>query len=470
VDLQDAAETASELERRGQLGGMTAALRRRYSKPNLFVEVDEAFAAALASRPVDEVRPVGENILGTNVRGTGRTIGRATVDFIPSNERAAIDLVFNAVNHSTTVGVNGPAVIHARGTTQLRARRRLWISADGISTGAPTASATAESTICGIGSTKPGLVGRIVQRVATKKAAEQKPAANAEAGRKAGVRVAAQFEEQTGPLLAQASGRFLDRFRRPLERRGEFPEQFQLSTTEDRLLAVARHEAAFRYGAGSSPPAAEFGGGASVRVHETLVNNSAAVALAGLTLDQDSLREKIKELTGRLPEAMVDAEDQRPFSVTLDDFEPVTIRFGEDRVEVTISGSAFSSGERKFGAMEITARYGVKLDGGRLVAERAGELEIFPPGFDRSRSLPLRFIVQRDLLRRKFGLVFKERIQVDEIRLPGELERAGPLQFAQVDAERGWLVLGVREPGRAMSGGPVASGSTVTNGGVMISD
>src|SRR5262249_59103199 len=77
-----------------------------------------------------------------------------------------------------------------------------------------------------------------------------------------------------------------------------------------------------------------------------------------------------------------------------------------------------------------------------LLAERTGELEIFPPGFQRGKDkLGAREQVLRKLLEKKFGRVLKPKFEMDEITFDEPLDKMGVLVTTQVESDKGWLVL-----------------------------
>src|SRR5258707_321407 len=61
--------------------------------PNGILEVNRVLAARLAATPLDRVEPVRDNILKTDIYGTGHTRGTVTVEFVPSDDVAVMDLV-----------------------------------------------------------------------------------------------------------------------------------------------------------------------------------------------------------------------------------------------------------------------------------------------------------------------------------------------------------------------------------------
>src|SRR5207244_4291564 len=76
-----------------QLIDLVNALRKRWSQPNMRFQASKEFLAAGIARPLDETAPVRDVILGTNISGTGRTLGKVGVELIPDDKEAVIETV-----------------------------------------------------------------------------------------------------------------------------------------------------------------------------------------------------------------------------------------------------------------------------------------------------------------------------------------------------------------------------------------
>jgi len=82
----------------------------------------------------------------------------------------------------------------------------------------------------------------------------------------------------------------------------------------------------------------------------------------------------------------------------------------------------------------------------RLV--RDGDVQIYPPGFvpGGGEKLTMQETSLRRILQKRFNKVFKEVVDVEPLKLPGELERAGPLPMEQLVARKdGWVAVGWRK-------------------------
>jgi hypothetical protein len=448
----------ARLEESGQGFGVVQRIRRAVNRPNLYLQVDEGLLARGVNRNVDETAPIDEVLLGTRVRGTGRTTGRVFLDFQPSRDRAVVDFVLDATNHSQTRGGQGPVTVHTVGTTSIDARKRIFIDEQGITAAPVEADASVSTKTAGIGVNK-RFGKRLIRRIASRKVAEMQPKARAISEGRARERIRSQFESQTAEPIAQAARDYQTRFRRRLMDRGWYPEMLHINSDDRRLLVTARKSLSDQIAAFSHPPAVDPDAVLSARVHETFINNLIEQELAGRTLTKQLLEEQMKKANRPMPESLEDGADQKPWSITFAKRKPVEIKVGDDTVRLTVHGSKYTSGEREFPAMDVWAEYRVGRLDGRICLVRDGDVQIYPPGFvpGGRQKLSVQETSLRRILQKRFNKVFDELVEIEPLALPGQLESAGPLPLDQLVARKdGWLAAGWRKADPVVySSGPV---------------
>jgi hypothetical protein len=435
-----------ELEKRRQAPRLIDALRRAYSHPNLLLQASQGFVSAGMSRVVDETEPVRDMILGTDISGTGRTRGEVQIRFIPDPLEAVIEAELVGTNSSRTVGRNGPALVYSRGTTRLHARKRLMVNDEGIRALGATATAEASTQITGVGSTKRGLVDCLVKKIAQRKIPQQKRQAERIASRHASDRLGTRFDGQTAAQLADAESKFVEKFRNPLLRRGEFPGRLRFSTTADQLRLLVLEAGPGRFAAPDAPPDLTGSPELALRMHESLVNNLAEGLLAGETIGQKWMEETAMDLLGKVPDRLKDDPDKEPWTMTLAEHRPVTFTLSDGGFTLKARGTSYTSGDRRFDAMDFTIKYRLERSGKAVKAVRQGDIEIFPPGFVQGRDrLALRHATLRNLMRKRLEKLFEpEMAPKGPLTLPGEWEKVGPLEVTQLIADKGWLALAWR--------------------------
>jgi hypothetical protein len=446
-DLSSVASTLERLAMAEQAPGLVHAVRSSFGRPNMLFAVHENLFAEAVNRPIDQVMPINENVLGTRVRGTGHTTGMVRLDFVPAHDRAVFDLVLAARALSHTRGSQGPVTVSTQGTTDLMARRRIFLTEHSVSASPVEASADTHTAVTGIGVNK-RFGKNLIRRIATKKIAETKPKAEAIAEGRARDRLRQQFTEQTEPALAQFREQFQSRVRGPLEARGLYPEMLHLNTSDSELMVTARKSLANQLAAASLPPTLGSGNLLAARVHESAVNNMLEQKFSGRILRQADVDAMAKEMKGRSPESLGSDPDQPPWEVTFAKQRPISVSTADGRMKLMVRGDKFVSGDREFPGMDIWATYAIGRGPKGIMLVREGDVQIYPPGFvpgGGEKLSPAETSLRR-ILQRRFDKLLKSEIEVPDLPLEGELAAAGPLPLNELVARKdGWIAAGWRK-------------------------
>ena len=71
----------------GQAPELVAAVREEFSQPNAFVNVSSGLLRDAAAKPINRRDPITDVILGTRIRGNGRTTGNVKLHTVPRTTR-----------------------------------------------------------------------------------------------------------------------------------------------------------------------------------------------------------------------------------------------------------------------------------------------------------------------------------------------------------------------------------------------
>jgi hypothetical protein len=215
---------------------------------------------------------VNDTIVGTPVRGNAHTSGRTDLRFVPAQRLAVVDVLFSGQIHSQTTGFGGPVQVHSSGMTQFSAVKRLALDEQGIRVLPAQVSAQTSTSINGVTTSLPRLRGRIARRIGSRHAAEMKPAADAEAARKAEMQIARQFDAEVGRQLIDARGKLEQALAALPIDRDLLAGRMQFATSHDHLH-LAIHRGAGEPSRVRPPSPAEFGTPELVvHVHAALVD------------------------------------------------------------------------------------------------------------------------------------------------------------------------------------------------------
>ncbi len=429
-----------------QVATLVHAIRSKYAQPNFHARVSERLVAAGIDQPVDETAPVTDNILGTSISGTGHTVGKLSLQLIPNPNKAELETILNGTVETKTVGYNGPATIYASGATAIVGRKRIVFDENGVASYPATATANTRTQINGVAAGRSG--SGLVQRIANNRVYESKSEAEQIGAQHAAARVRKRVEAQADAQLGKTHWNYVNKVRNPLLRRREFPSLLKLSTTDNEMLVTALQANRSQLGAPTAPPAITVENDMAVQVHESAVNNLAQALLGGVTLKEEDVQKKAVDILGKLPEQLKSEEDRDPWSITFARVRPVTVKFTDGGFQVTVRGQRYTSGEREFRAMNVTADYKIEQNGNGAKAIRQGDLHIVPPRFVEGKTrLSTQEVTLKTLLQRKFGRLFEPEIKSEGLVLPGRWREAGRLDLKQMQSTGGWLVLAWIESG-----------------------
>lgn len=427
--------TIGWLRRNRQAPALVDGIAGSFSQANLVVRASKKLVGTGIESDVDETTQISDSVLGASIFGTVRMTGKVSLALAPSDERAELNLLLSGVAASNNVGHKGPVTIHSTGATSISASKRLWIDADGLHSDGAEAACATNSHIHGISANC-----RLIEKMAWKKAGQSKGQAEAIASRRAEGRVASRVDDQASEMLADANGKFNDKFRKPLVRRGGFPQRLQFHTTAENLFVRMMQRGADQLAAPAEAPAINGTPDLAVRLHESMVGNFSEAALGGVKLTDEKLADMLKDATGEVPEELQIGPDKDPWSITFSDQLPISVSLKPDGVTIAIQGRRFTRGDQEIrNAMRIVATYKFERtkEGAKLI--RQGDVDVDYINVKGSQSISQ--VTFKTFLRRKFESLMKAEIVSDGIKLPGRWEKGGKLVLDEMQVTPGWLSL-----------------------------
>ncbi len=297
IKTVDPQSEATELERSREIGQiadylissnqapeLVAAFRSAYSQPNVRVMVGESFVNRAIGRPVNQPNPVDECVLGTRVLGNSIINGNVFADLVPQNNGVGLQLTLSGQFASNNIGYNRGVKVYTTGSSPVYASKRITITPEGTQTQPAVASTNLQTNINEIEHRL-----RIVRRIATRKAAEQQPEANAIGQYRLQTRLARQFNDQIEQQLAQGGGNLdglnrLNQERVELKRLGVPKPTWSLNSSNSHIHATFKEAAAAQLAAPIGLPVNLSNSNITAEVHQSLPMNLAESVLGGRTL------------------------------------------------------------------------------------------------------------------------------------------------------------------------------------------
>jgi hypothetical protein len=269
------------------------------------------------------------------------------------------------------------------------------------------------------------------------------------------------MDYQAAGLIAEQNARYHEKFRNPLIRRGEFPEELAFSSTRNQLQVRMLQASPGLLAAPSSPPEQAGDFDAAVRAHESVIINFAQGLLGGYELTDLRLEKLIRddleaelpeELRVTLPDGTLDQEKD-PWSIIFAKELPVRARFADGGLSIAIRADGFTRGESDTPGkyrpaitelLEISAAYTIDKTPEGATLKRQGEVRVRFPNRANPDQITVRDSPIVTFIRRKFNNLFKDEFVGKGIELKGRLARAGRLRLQDIKSDQAWLSLGWR--------------------------
>ncbi|MCA9133110.1 MAG: hypothetical protein KDA45_08140 [Planctomycetales bacterium] len=143
------------------------------------LRIPSALLIESVNRRFHHRKPVDRVILGTHSRGTADCVGQVHCTLAENRQGAEFNCHVVGTITSQTRGTQGPAIIHSQAHTAYRAHKTIFFDGRQFQSRPATVCANTALTISEVDSTAPGLRGRLVRRVASRRAADLRGEAEA---------------------------------------------------------------------------------------------------------------------------------------------------------------------------------------------------------------------------------------------------------------------------------------------------
>jgi hypothetical protein len=411
--------------------------------PNFLLDISREFLEAAIAQTIDRTDPVHDVILKTRITGTGRTIARVAVELVPNEEAAVVDIVTTGTTYAETVGVNGPVQLYNDSVFPFQIHQRVYLRPEGVlAEGARSQAEAGDSTLTGLTTKFHCLLDRLVKKIACNQYRKSKDEAQNIALLHAERQLNESAEAEAGPRLRDAD-EALKKNLAELRADGINFAMLRFTSAKDTVFVRAASATRGSEAYGTPPQLAERSY-LALRVHETMINESAQAKLGGKTFTGEQMAREARKLGS--PDAPMKQED-KDFSITFTKNKPLEVTFADQGWRAVVRLQEFSSGDDEYAGMDMTVKYKFQVGGDKIKAVRQGVIEAFPPGFKVGQKLSARQQAMRTVLQKRFGKFFKEEMPLQDIELSKELEKAGTLVAARAEAERGWLLMTWRKGG-----------------------
>ena len=473
----------------GHSADFVAAVRDRFAQKNISAAVSVNFVERMPNRDVNQVRPVRDCILGTNIFGSAHTLGTVRYELQPADDKVVLMVYLDGEANSRTRGYNGPVRINSQGHTVYTASERIAITDEAFEADPAVAHVDTRTRINSIQKTGGQFGANLIEKVAWKRASQSKRQAELISAEHTRQNVIQEFNERVARDLGDARLRYQTKIRDPLTRRGVTPEYLKMNSSPDGVAIESTFAARNQLAADNAAPELKPGLDLALQIHESAVNNYLPLALASARISQQTADQPpnlegnvpnwIKVLSAKNPQfgaaaatgaAVVDSASKKideivegqadergpnappalppfkPYSITLNAEAPVGIRFEDGKVVIRIRASKLVSEDVEYDNWDFIITYAITQQGDQVVLKRVGEIEVFPTGFDPAWDKQLtaqqsgfRSTLAKNMnARANAGESFPAEIPID----PVHVANVGTLLLNQLEAKDGWLTIG----------------------------
>jgi len=460
VETVPSAEEAASLAAISRLIGESnqsptvhVALRHAFSRPNVVVSVGSSLVQKAASQVVSRSREINDCILGTRIVGNGTLQGSVTARTLSSYGQAAVELTLAGCFRSQSTGYNGPVSVKTLGDGDVRSSRTVLISEAGVSLAPTATTASLSSKIISINHPL-----RIVRKIASKKAAELKPQADAIATERLRKQVGGEFDTQVSQAVATAPSAdrqaALAKARTSLLRLNVPEPSRTIGSNEHAIFLEGTQAAGDQLAAIKSAPALTPGSfDLAIQLHESTIDNVASRILAGRTMTGEQLDRLMADVrqpaqAKTTPMIQQEATDKDgSFEIDFARFRPIIFEARDQTVRIGLRGTRFKQGERNLSRpLEITATYRAsRTNDGRAILERIGDVDVDFPG---GRRLTIAQVAVKRSIQKAFDNRFPQMLLDQTLLLPSTLPiesmRGQRLRVSSIDSSDGWLSISAR--------------------------
>jgi len=398
---------------------------------NVHVDVSAVLVSAAAHQDIERSEPVDELIKGVALRGTAYVSGTSGIELTPDPRRAALTLVVSGRIFTRVVGDADAFNIHTDSISPYEIRKRLTVEATGI-TGWPAAASVLTATyLRGFSSEFPDPIPLALREVAMQEFNEDKHTNDTLASWRIQRDMRDRFDRESTPQLIKAGEQFRRGYTLAHEH-GIALDHLHFSTTRTTLSAQARLGS--EPSVAKSPPPVPANADFTLRVHESAINHVLQQKLGGKTFTEKELKANINAAFDAIG-VKTDLKPA-PIAVTLHFAarEPLTVRFDDDAVIVTIHIEKFSLPTDSITGAKVQTRFGFEKTSKGMALLRRGRVQMLTSSGQ---------FIQDELLRAGFEQLLFQRLDVTRIPVP--IGNVGGLVPTEAGAKNGWLLTSWRK-------------------------
>lgn len=403
----------------------------------LHIVIGEDFANGFVSTQRTDQGPVSDCILGARINGSQTTDTRTRINFQPCERMVLGQLELLGNTRNQTRATTAQAAIDTTGDAQFLMTKALEFNGRQVATRSPAAFLVTSQQIRGAQTQLSGvpLLGPLASAYAASVANQQRSESERIAAYKITEQVVPQFNTAVDEQLTRLNTQLGTLFARLASQRLEPASLITRSTEQGMIVSaqVTNEEA-------GTPSAALSEQGLSIALHENLIRGALRrLPLEGMQIPDTQLKalgDQFTTLLGGTPPAADPALPLGLATFVLGSRDPVSVRYQNGLVEISVVMSVQAAGAARLGARAITLR--IRLD------VEADSLRITPEPVDIRTLEPGEATVDEvanTVIRKSIESQFQPFSIPRRFTIPLEEGRVLPVALAEASPRDGWMVI-----------------------------
>ncbi len=451
-------------------------LRSRFSGVNFRAEVSVDAMNRLV-KPICELEPVRDCILGASVRGQALANGNVRFAAHESDDQMRLDIHMAGHISTNTVGYKKPVKVYTTGSTTYSGIKTLYISDDRFSATPAHISTRTTNRPRAVKKTGGKFGRRLIEKIAWKKVCEKKAQTERIASAKAKKKLTKKFDQRVMNALTEGRSKYVGKLQVPMQRRGFDINLVRFQSAANSVLASMKLSTDYQLSTDTPPPPRAISNDITVQLHQSAVNNYLPFILAGVQLQQDSADEamslkgdlppwlekiskenKLRDITAGDEASLPPDEDFKPYRLTFNGEHPASVSFEDNRVTIRLRFEELKTGEDEeeppLENWDFIIHYRLTQRDNQVVLIRDGDIEVFPTGFDprwdekmSSEQVGYRNNMAKNLNKKaEEGRGFPPEIEIPALQIASQGDAGREFALEQLECEDGWLTVGYRVP------------------------
>ena len=413
-----------------------------YRNANLRLAVSEEFINRMMPKQSIMEKPVRQNILGADTRGTSKVLTKLRVDFIKDASALKLALYLEGDISSKTKSSRQGVTFHNSSIANVNAVREVTISTQGVKIDGRPATVESHESLRNFSTDwdRLPILGDIVRQFAHQEFVQARPIAKRIMQKTIAKQTDDEFDKQLFEKVRTSKLQFSKRLIGPLQSLDLQPMVVDMQTTDTRLIVRYRLASLDQLSAYTSRPIAPGDSLLSIQVHQSAFNNMVSQIVDG---DRDwTMQELSDKISDLLQQPRQTLPEDAPTDVTarFSESRPITVEFEDGKMWLTLRiASLEQPGRFHLKNFIVRTSYLPTVEGLQAELTRDGFIGVdgYKYKLGTKERIPLRAI---------FSKVFSSRSMIpmvsDELlRDP----RAAGLAVSQLELHDGWLGMAISQ-------------------------